>query len=51
MRLRLALITFLATLAAASPAAALERPTDIGNDRWVEVTGEGSVTPRPTSPG
>jgi uncharacterized protein YggE len=37
----------LAALAAASPAAAFERPIDISNDRWVEVTGEGSVGAAP----
>jgi uncharacterized protein YggE len=47
MGFRLALITFLAALAAVSPAAALERLTDISNDRWVEVTGEGSVGAAP----
>ena len=43
MRLRLVFITFLATLAAIPRASALERLIDISNDRWVEVTGEGSV--------
>jgi hypothetical protein len=43
MRLRLALIAFLATLAAASPAQAVGGAADVSNDRWVEVTGEGSV--------
>ena len=47
MRLKLALITFLTTLAAGSPALALERLIDISNDRWVEVTGEGSVSAVP----
>jgi uncharacterized protein len=47
MRLRLALITFLTTLAAASPAAAFDRLIDISNDHWVEVTGEGSVNAAP----
>lgn len=47
MGLRLALITFLTTLAAVSPAAALERLSDISNDRWIEVTGEGSVRAAP----
>ena len=46
MRLGLALIACLAALAA-SPAAALDRPTDTGSDRWVEVTGEGSVGAAP----
>ncbi len=47
MRLGLCLITFLTALAAASPAAAAERAPAIGNDRWVEVTGEGSVSAAP----
>ena len=47
MRLRLALITFVATLAAIPPAQALERVIDISNDRWVEVSGEGSVGAAP----
>ena len=37
----------LTTLAAASPAAALDRLIDTGNDHWVEVTGEGSVNAAP----
>jgi uncharacterized protein YggE len=44
---RFALVTFLTTLAAASPATALQRLTDTGNDHWVEVTGEGSVNAAP----
>jgi uncharacterized protein len=47
MRLKLAFITFLATLAAIPPAQALERSSDISNDRWVEVRGEGSVGAAP----
>jgi hypothetical protein len=47
LRLRFALITFLATLAAIPPAQALERLSDTGNDRWVEVSGEGSVSAAP----
>ena len=47
MRLRLVLITFLATLAAIRPAQALERLSDISNDRWVEVSGEGSAGAAP----
>jgi uncharacterized protein YggE len=47
MRLRLALIAFLAAFAAISPAQALERLIDISNDRWVEVSGEGSVGAAP----
>ena len=47
MRLTLALIAFLPALAAASPARALERLIDISNDRWVEVSGEGSVSAAP----
>jgi uncharacterized protein YggE len=44
---RLALVTFLTALAAASPAAALDRSIDTRNDHWVEVTGEGSVNAAP----
>jgi uncharacterized protein YggE len=47
MRLGLFLIAFLPALAAVSPAPALERLTDISNDRWIEVSGEGSVTAAP----
>jgi uncharacterized protein len=47
MRLKLGLIAFWCALAAASPASALERLIDISNDRWVEVTGEGSVSAAP----
>jgi uncharacterized protein len=47
LRLGLVLITFLATLAAIPPAQALERLSDISNDRWVEVSGEGSVGAAP----
>ena len=47
MRLSLALIALLPALAAISPAQALERSIDISNDRWVEVTGEGSVSAAP----
>ena len=47
MRLRLVLIAFLATLATIPPAQALERLIDISNDRWVEVSGEGSVGAAP----
>jgi len=47
MRLRLALIAFAAALAGVSPALALDRPTDSSNDRWVEVSGEGSVNATP----
>ena len=47
MRLGLALITFLATLAAVSPAQAAGGAADVSNDRWVEVTGEGSVSAAP----
>jgi hypothetical protein len=38
MRPGLALITFLMALLAVSTASALDRPTDISNDRWVEVS-------------
>jgi uncharacterized protein len=41
------LIAFLMALAAVSPAGALDRILDISNDRWVEVTGEGSVSAAP----
>jgi uncharacterized protein YggE len=47
MRLGLTSIAFLAAFAAMSPAQALERLIDISNDRWVEVTGEGSVSAAP----
>jgi hypothetical protein len=47
MRLGLALIASLAALAVSSPVKALERPTDVSNDRWIEVTGEGSVSAAP----
>jgi len=47
MRLGLTSIAFLATLAAMSPAQALERLIDISNDRWVEVSGEGGVSAAP----
>ena len=47
MRLKLALMASLMALAAISPAKALERLIDISNDRWVEVTGEGSVSATP----
>jgi uncharacterized protein YggE len=47
MRLGLTSIAFLAAIAAISPAQALERLIDISNDRWVEVTGEGSVSAAP----
>jgi uncharacterized protein len=43
MRLKLALIALAAALASASPALAIDRPIDSGADRWVEVSGEGSV--------
>ncbi len=41
------LIAVLMALAAASPVRAVERLADIGNDRWVEVTGEGVVSAAP----
>jgi hypothetical protein len=47
MRLGLALITFLATLGAVSPAQAAGGAADVSNDRWVEVTGEGSIGAAP----
>jgi uncharacterized protein YggE len=46
MSLRPIPIVFLAALAAISPARALEPPKDDSN-RWVEVTGEGSVSAAP----
>jgi hypothetical protein len=39
----LALIAFLTALVAVSPASALDRPTDISNDRWVEVSEHGAT--------
>jgi uncharacterized protein len=45
--LSLALIALLPALVAVSPASALERLIDISNDRWVEVTGEGSIGAAP----
>jgi hypothetical protein len=47
MHLSLILIAFSTALAGVSPALALERPTDSSSDRWVEVTGEGSVSAAP----
>jgi uncharacterized protein YggE len=47
MILRLVPIAFLAALAAISPAQAVERLIDISNDRWVEVSGEGSISAAP----
>ena len=47
MRLGLTSIVFLSAFAAVSPASALERVIDISNDRWVEVSGEGSVNAAP----
>jgi hypothetical protein len=43
MRPGLALIAFLTALVAVSPASALDRPTDISNDRWVEVSEHGAT--------
>ena len=43
MALSSAFITVLTTLAATSPAAALDRCTNIGDDHWVEVAAEGRV--------
>jgi hypothetical protein len=43
LRLRLVLITFLATLAAIPPAPALERPIDMSKDRWVQVSEHGAT--------
>ena len=47
MRLGLSLIAVLTAFAAMSPAQAIERLIDISNDRWVEVSGEGSVRAAP----
>jgi uncharacterized protein len=47
MRLGPVLIACLTALAASSPAPGLERLIDISNDRWVEVSGEGSVSAAP----
>ena len=48
MRLGLCLIACLTALATVSPARALEtRMTDNASDRWVEVSGEGSVSAAP----
>ena len=47
MRPSLFLIALLTALAAASSARAVERLVDIGNDRWVEVSGEGVVSAAP----
>jgi uncharacterized protein len=47
MRPGLALITVLMAFVAASPALALERLLDTSNNRWVEVSGEGSVSAAP----
>jgi hypothetical protein len=47
MRLVWALIVFSTALVAVSPTQALERLIDISNDRWVEVSGQGSVSAAP----
>ena len=47
MGLRLALVTVLTALAAAWPALSAETGASGGNDRWVEVTGQGSVSAAP----
>ncbi len=47
MRPGYALIVFSMALAALSPAQALERVIDISNDRWIEISGEGSVSAAP----
>jgi uncharacterized protein YggE len=47
IHLSLILSAFSTALAAVSPASALERLIDISNDRWVEVSGEGSVNAAP----
>jgi uncharacterized protein len=46
MRVKVVCIA-LAALAAMSPAQALEPATDTSNNRWVEVTGEGSISAAP----
>ena len=43
MRPRLILIAFLPAFAACSPSLAQTRVLEISSDRWIEVTGEGSV--------
>jgi hypothetical protein len=43
MRPGLALTTFLMAFVAVSLAPALDRPTDISNDRWVEVSGHNAT--------
>jgi uncharacterized protein YggE len=47
MRLRLVFVTFLAALAAIPPASALDRSSDSSDDRFVEISGEGSVSAAP----
>jgi uncharacterized protein YggE len=47
LRQALALIVFSIVFAALSPAQSLERLIDTSNDRWVEVSGEGSVSAAP----
>jgi uncharacterized protein len=47
MRLGLISLAWVAALAAMSPAQALEPPMDVSNDRWINVTGEGSVSAAP----
>jgi uncharacterized protein YggE len=47
MRLVSLSLILIAFSTAISPARALERLIDIGNDRWVEVSGEGSVSVAP----
>jgi uncharacterized protein len=47
MRLELTSLALLAALAAISPAQALEPPIDTSNERWINVTGEGSISAAP----
>ena len=47
MRPGYALIVFSMALAPLSPAQALERVIDVSNDRWIEISGEGSVSAAP----
>ena len=47
MRPRLILIAFLPAFAACSPSLAQTRVLEISSDRWIEVSGEGSVRATP----
>jgi len=48
---RFALVTFLTTLAAASPATALDRLIDTGMTTGLRLRAKAASTPRPTLPG